>query len=1837
MPPTATFDQIMSRGAALGPPVPDSLRPAPRPTATLDQIMARSAPEPARPRMTLDQVMARAAAPQPPASPAPELKDLADRFASLPEAVRQSITDTAHDMHQLDPIEAYSLQRGLVFRQAQAAEGDPSAAAHAAELAHRIATGTPGPTVEELARDRVAHMGFLHRQALNTVGTASNTLRGIGSLIFGDSAQNRALDAELAAIAEKDPHASFFSGLAGNAADPVFLPLMAGGGALVEKLGAKALPTVYRALAEKGLQAGFTRAGADRLARWGLRTLAAQASGVGADAITGAIQGAAPRGEGALRGGATNALTGLVVGPLADLGLSGVHAALGKLGRTAGKKVAGAIEGRLLRETPQAAEAVRPSPDLRPAPEPSAPVQAPGAAEVQPTAEEVDQFIRDFEQRGADFPPNADHAVSPAPPEVLELRRERAQGRVHARRAELQQAATRRAEDQALEAHQARVDAMNARARDEAAAQAGLSQIQAQAEALGQVKALPAPERIGPERQLPSPQDFARVHPDTPPTLRDAQMVLGRQGESGRPPAEVHAARAGLEQIANAAEAMGRVKALPAPHRLGPERQLPSPQDFARVHPNTPPTLRDAQMVIGQQGASGLPESARQGMTTIIDAAEAMGRTKALPAPERIGPERQLPAPQNFGLTGEGSATAPQLVKPSDRAPYLRNRTTTTPRQAPPPLRDAQVVIGRQGEPGVPGAPGTSPRTPVPESIPAEVPASTAATTSTPPERSAGQTIRSYPFDALREDRVIGQDARGRPVVIDPSGRKLSVDPRTILPEGVAPPERGQAVRFRDPAGKPREGTVMKPEGAPGVVQAGQLMVRDARGNVHRVAPADLLPVGGEGPSVQFSIEAVPHQTTAQPSGDSGTSGGGWEVIDERAGGRVVRRFDTAQEAQQFIGDRDFLGVRQAAPAPESPARTAEDLHRQYLDETLHDIIAASDEGGTDPMAEKRADRIARRLNSRAARAAALKAGVATTEGASGQTVAAKDVIAAARQADKTPPKTPAAARNHHAAGFDALTPALASAAEQATRTPRQAVGGALREAANWTHNWAEPLIDRVRRAGGDWGAALSEKAAAATDTTKALMRQWEPTVQAALKTASGVGDHPLKRLKALRNLMRIEEDGASGGGSHGFSRFQRAVEGKIPDSELDPIEKEVVDAYRRVVAMTGATARDMGVQVTDPLTGQRVAFRPAEGGKRMIRHLTPEAWDMIHAGADDPGFRALVKAVSDANGGADVKLVTREMLELRDADPVTRSAAFEHLRTLKEFPTHVKVDGHMVPVLHSNPFTAIDQLYRQQAMRLGYIAHFGQNPEAATAAVKRYVEAGGARADAEDLIRALNGVPPAIMKAVGGSNLRQARRVGRAILSLFKTGLLSRSGLVNLPEPLGNTLTFAGSKRLARAYAHLAAHPRAAAQEAARWGVLADKMLNLAIEPGRKLEDVPRVIRQITDRLNPLSGHYANDLNELVSAWSGKLMADDLQAGRGTAADRVRLDILGYTDEQADRMLAGKASAAEYEGLPERMATISQGAGALPAQRSKAGNSRLWNAVIAFDSYAQMKANRLGRTISAAQRAWNRGDKAAAFQVMSQQVLGTTASGAGALALRAAALGGTAGLMDFGYETIHDPVASLGGFLRSAVMSGAADALWRVAAESNPNDFTDSAWDQTRRIVLPVYLAGEMIDFFAGQGRYHDQSAAERARTFLEGNVTVTRPLVTLAATLGLADKDLKRDTAISAYWRWRRENAPADRHIPGQTTPEHERFRRFMRRAVEDIRHNRNPAAHLRQALGVSGDGSSVAASLRGRRLLSDLKPDQLKALAGAIGPDQYHELQHYDWLLTHWAAAE
>jgi hypothetical protein len=317
-----------------------------------------------------------------------------------------------------------------------------------------------------------------------------------------------------------------------------------------------------------------------------------------------------------------------------------------------------------------------------------------------------------------------------------------------------------------------------------------------------------------------------------------------------------------------------------------------------------------------------------------------------------------------------------------------------------------------------------------------------------------------------------------------------------------------------------------------------------------------------------------------------------------------------------------------------------------------------------------------------------------------------------------------------------------------------------------------------------------------------------------------------------------------------------------------------------------------------------------------------------------------------------------------------------------------------------------------------------------------------------------------------------------------------------------------------------IARHPTASRELTAAIGARTVDRVKWMTRPGRTAEDVAKAISGILTY--PMKA--VNEFNELHAAQTGVELAKDVRAGKNAASNSFRLELLGFSPEQAERMSQGRGTEKEYKAIATRFPLVTQGAGrgsaGSPAERSRAANSGLYQALVPFDSYAQMTANRTARLYSrwlSAMRSGTVPQKAAATKVLAQYHVGHALAGAGAAFIYAYLNGGTAGVKERAAEATDAPLGFIRDALLNSMVGGVAGRFVNSAQRPGPTKLGDIATSMS----YPASLLQEGFDAVGGTGKYRDQTPLERAGTFLSGRLTASKAVATMMAAFGLGEDD--------------------------------------------------------------------------------------------------------------------
>jgi hypothetical protein len=262
--------------------------------------------------------------------------------------------------------------------------------------------------------------------------------------------------------------------------------------------------------------------------------------------------------------------------------------------------------------------------------------------------------------------------------------------------------------------------------------------------------------------------------------------------------------------------------------------------------------------------------------------------------------------------------------------------------------------------------------------------------------------------------------------------------------------------------------------------------------------------------------------------------------------------------------------------------------------------------------------------------------------------------------------------------------------------------------------------------------------------------------------------------------------------------------------------------------------------------------------------------------------------------------------------------------------------------------------------------------------------------------------------------------------------------------------------------------------------------------------------------------------------------------------------------------------------------------------------------------------------------------------QIAARYFFGAAVGGTAAALLLAYMFGGKEGVKVQTQKAKDAPGEFLKDALTYNLLGGLSSAAYRSVVENNDRRLLAPMLD----LVFPASVMQSLWELYNGYGRFKDQSPAEKWATFLKSRVAMSRSVAHMASVLGLGESDPALDAATRGFYEWRRDNPSSKgRDVGGSYYTEGEalKFRIAMRRAVELIGAGKLDEAEdkIDEAITIKSDTESMgrakeatAASIRGRKLLRGLSPEELESLRNRIGDTAYDKLWTHDELLESWA---
>ncbi len=811
-------------------------------------------------------------------------------------------------------------------------------------------------------------------------------------------------------------------------------------------------------------------------------------------------------------------------------------------------------------------------------------------------------------------------------------------------------------------------------------------------------------------------------------------------------------------------------------------------------------------------------------------------------------------------------------------------------------------------------------------------------------------------------------------------------------------------------------------------------------------------------------------------------------------------------------------------------------------------------------------------------------------------------------------------------------------------------------------------LIGRIRTYATETSTKVADLAQEVVTEAKGNLGKMHAERDAALKAA---GRSPLTG--AGRDVVGAQGLQWDASGRHATSRFVDLIEGRAEPKNAT--EADLVAKGRALINKTGEMTEGAGLMQFDARSGEWAPFIN-KGGEISPRIMTPEMVDVMMKGPKSPAWKRIIDAFAERSGvpreNVEADFLERHdsMVEERTGASPGKRAQAEYRRGYPEVPAAIRLPGgETLSLFETNPYKYFDRLSASRAARLAFTKIVGQDtpglaksemdgvdPTAGTPIEDRPVarlreqfsKETGHPEDFDRLVRGLHGqaverpiVDPS--SALG----RTFRAVNDFVINPVKNvGLLSKSVIRNVFEPLGAMRDLGGTGRLVKAIWQimpLTARGKAATAALETNGSVTHDILNLSIDPSHIARSVATAAQEISGRV--FLHRFLNEFQERLGAQVGKIMSSDFRVGKGGEFDVQRLKAGGFSEADARRIVKGGGTDAEHSRIERDLPGGVTGANLSPAEKSMFQHRRWTKTINTIANYAHMTARKMAGEAKAFADTWEKSFDPSLIPSQAWQrrlvatahygstLTGKIAQGAAGSMLAAWVGGGVLGLKIAKNEA-EDRTA---GFIVDSMVNAAvggpyASAMNVATGRTEPED-----------VVFPVFVAKTVRDAVDGRGQYADMDAMERASMLLRRMVPATDAFKSMAVAFGLGSEESRDvETAKKAYWRWRMEASP----VPRTSFPDEDagdaafreaaaksvEYRTAIKGAYRAVIAGSSPEtvdAMLRRALGV--EGKTVIDLYRGikaRRLLHGKAVEsRIDALKSRVGADAFKTLERHD----------
>jgi hypothetical protein len=794
-------------------------------------------------------------------------------------------------------------------------------------------------------------------------------------------------------------------------------------------------------------------------------------------------------------------------------------------------------------------------------------------------------------------------------------------------------------------------------------------------------------------------------------------------------------------------------------------------------------------------------------------------------------------------------------------------------------------------------------------------------------------------------------------------------------------------------------------------------------------------------------------------------------------------------------------------------------------------------------------------------------------------------------------------------------------------------------------YNYAfSDMVERAASVGTQSSVQSAELGRRVIDKQKQVRGELAPTLDKVLElSGKGFGEDG-KVVREISDFVEVD----IGGNKILQSNLHGKIEGTIKTS---PKEKPLIELQRDLIEGRGRIFEQNNIYTE----GKDGVARPFKVIGREIapRIMSNEFYAILGKGSESKEFTEMVSKFAQATGSpeANVREYFKEFTDNisgKSTENPTRTTQVEHSRKWKHIPHAIEVGGDIIPLVEYRPYEYAQRLAETGAARVGVATVFGQeiNNTSTVNKFKKAIESErGTTIEFHEMIRALSGAPVEAPILEAGSMGGKAMRAVKGAYNTVRASSLSASVIPNVAEFLGSIRRFSGTTGLIKAVYDLKLglpSGKAKALEATlnSLGAFTSDVTNLATNPVRPVESR---IRQLNEaQRSAFLYRYLNEFQEKISAVVASNKVQKFKNQKGTGKDVILLEEMGFSRPNAELMVSGRAPQEMYDALIRRAPAALTGGAQRAGEQSRLEQARIFRAVTAFETYAQMKIRSFNRIIRTNSKAINESIAEQDYkklvnvtQSVMSDLFGGAVSGATAQFLLAYMYGGEDNVEIKWNEVKEKPLEFLAKSWAYTTFAGLYGQIIQSTAGGK-----ESVMD----VFYPWVLGKELTQAIRGTGRYTYDEAMDRAIKFGERFFPANRVFKQTLVGVGLGNPQTKKDdNAIRAYYRWKFENKYGGTYI-SKPDEEIKNFRRNMNKAYDAIMAGDDPSTvskYIVDAVSDTGkDPSSISKSIIGKRLLikskiapgkSDLVYTQrLAELRKRIGNKAYNRLLRHDELL-------